>query len=171
MCERYYKTLYKERGRSEWLYYHFSGEDAVRQICVNNITGDVVKLGTELPVVGNEFLYDQPFSLSEWQEEEPISKEEFEHIWENLGNPYIVYDTYVKTRIIGVGEIGMHYIHYHGWRPKRQLSIYNNERIKFTKENSSVNNFVMFDQPLSVLSSLGSIELISEEEFEAEWKL
>lgn len=171
MCERYFRSLYKERGRSEWLYYHFKGEDAVRQICVNNVTGEVVKLGTELPVVGNECLYDQPFKLSEWQEEEPISKEEFEQVWENLGTPYIVYDTYVKTSNIGVDEIGMHYIHYHGWRPKRQVSVYSNKRIKLTKDNRSIKSFVMFNQPLCVLSSFGSFEYISNEEFEAEWKM
>ena len=60
-------------------YLHFIGEEAVRQI---QKSGDsVIYLSTEQPEQGDAFLYDQSLFDLDIEDEELISKEEFEAEW------------------------------------------------------------------------------------------
>lgn len=60
-------------------YFHFVGEDAVRQVEIH--TGKTVRLSVEHPFCGESMLCDQGFSSLELSHDDFISKEEFENAW------------------------------------------------------------------------------------------
>lgn len=61
------------------MFYHFKNEEAIRQIEIS--LDGVFLTSTEKPFNGESFLTDQGFDCVDWEEEEIISKEEFEQAW------------------------------------------------------------------------------------------
>ena len=77
MEESFVKKYWDEQDML--FYLHFIGEEAVRQI---QKSGDsVIYLSTEQPEQGEFFLYDQSLFDLDIEDEELISKEEFEAEW------------------------------------------------------------------------------------------
>lgn len=60
-------------------YLHFIGQEAVRQIEVTS--NGTIKLTDKNPIIGDAMLYDQRLDELELTEEDFITKEEFNEIW------------------------------------------------------------------------------------------
>ncbi len=85
MKETFIKIYWSEEDI--FFYYHFKDEEVVRQIEI--FKGNKVYLTINNPVQGESFLFDQNLTDFELNEEDFITKQEFEEIWGNKDHNHV----------------------------------------------------------------------------------